>query len=117
MNLIIKNTPSRDICGVGYLIVFYYMLNESKNEKLVIVKKQQENFKQTIRRQTAGYIVAALGLVAGLAWNDAVKGLIDYLFPLAKNTLFVKFFYALVVTIIVVFISTYLLSSTKDSKD
>ncbi len=33
------------------------------------------------KKRVAGYILAGLGLVAGLAWNDAIKALIDSLFP------------------------------------
>lgn len=75
-----------------------------------------QEFKKEIRKQTAGYIVAALGLVAGLAWNDAIKSFIDYLFPLAKDTMFIKLFYALVVTTVVVFVSNYLLKTDQPGK-
>jgi len=54
------------------------------------------------------YIAAALGLVAGLAWNEAIKALIDYVFPLSKNTLIAKFSYAGLITLVVVLITIYL---------
>ncbi|MBI5038070.1 MAG: hypothetical protein HZC01_05210 [Candidatus Kerfeldbacteria bacterium] len=66
-----------------------------------------------MREKTAGYIVAALGLVAGLAWNDAVRALIDALFPLSTNALWMKFVYAIVVTLLVVAVSVQLLTLTK----
>ncbi|PIP45941.1 MAG: hypothetical protein COX15_01875 [Candidatus Colwellbacteria bacterium CG23_combo_of_CG06-09_8_20_14_all_42_19] len=56
-----------------------------------------------------GYIVGALGLVAGLAWNDAIKALIEYLFPLAKNTLLAKFIYAILMTFIIGIVASYLI--------
>jgi len=65
--------------------------------------------KEEIKRQTAGYMTAALGLVAGLAWNDAIKSLIEAFYPFAKDGVFAKFFYAILITIIVVFISISLL--------
>ncbi|OGZ69815.1 MAG: hypothetical protein A3D35_00900 [Candidatus Staskawiczbacteria bacterium RIFCSPHIGHO2_02_FULL_34_9] len=73
--------------------------------------------KKEVREKTIGYILAALGLVAGLAWNEAIKGSIDSIFPNSGNGLFVKFFYAVVVTLIVVIISMYLgsLIREKDS--
>lgn len=55
-----------------------------------------------IKGKALGYISAALGLVAGLAWNDAIVGLIDFLFPLTRNTVLVKFVYAIILTIVVV---------------
>lgn len=61
-----------------------------------------------IKQQTLGFVTAALGLVAGLAWNDAIKALIEYLFPLQKSTVTVKFVYALLITIVVVIVTAYL---------
>ncbi len=55
-----------------------------------------------------GYVVGALGLTAGLAWNEAIKALIEYLFPLSKNNLVAKFIYASIITLVVVVISVYL---------
>ncbi|MBU1131574.1 hypothetical protein KJ840_05590 [Patescibacteria group bacterium] len=49
-----------------------------------------------------GYMVAALGLVAGLAWNDAIKSLIEFLFPNQQNSLTAKFGYAVIITIVIV---------------
>lgn len=65
------------------------------------------NLKEEIKGQTTGYIVAALGLVAGLAWNEAIKALIDHLFPLSQNSLLAKFVYAILVTILVVIVTSY----------
>jgi hypothetical protein len=65
--------------------------------------------KEQIKEQTAGYMTAALGLVAGLAWNDAIKSLIEAFYPFAKDGLFAKFLYAVIITIVVVFISRSLL--------
>ena len=62
-----------------------------------------------IREQTVGYILAAFGLVAGLAWNEAIKSLIETLFPFSKGTVFAKFFYAIFITAVFVFISQHIL--------
>jgi hypothetical protein len=61
-----------------------------------------------LRGRTIGYISGALGLVAGLAWNDAISELIETLFPLAKETVLLKFVYALIVTAAVVILVKYL---------
>jgi hypothetical protein len=61
-----------------------------------------------IRTQTFGYISAALGLVAGLAWNEAIKTLIDTLFPLSKDTVVAKFAYAIIITGLIVVLLQYL---------
>lgn len=67
-----------------------------------------EQLKKEIKERSMGYIVAALGVVAGLAWNEAIKGLIDYLFPLSTNSIVAKFIYALLMTLVVVVFTVYL---------
>lgn len=70
------------------------------------IKQKEKEF----RSQIVGYIVAALGLVAGLAWNEAIRSLIDYLFPFSGgNGLAAKFVYAALVTIVIVLVSSYLI--------
>ena len=55
-----------------------------------------------------GYILAGFGLVAGLAWNEAIKEFIAYLFPLSKDTMLAKFAYASILTFILVLVTIYL---------
>jgi hypothetical protein len=64
--------------------------------------------KKELRGRTFGYVSAALGLVAGLAWNDAIKNMIETIFPLSKDTIMVKFLYAIIVTIAVVILIKYM---------
>ena len=59
------------------------------------------------------YFEAGLGIIAGLAWNEAVKALIEYFIPLSGNTVLAKFVYAVVITFVVVLISVYLTSILK----
>lgn len=70
--------------------------------------RKEEVLGVEIKKRIIGYIVAASGLVAGLAWNDAIKSMIEYLFPLEKNTLAIKFIYAVIITVIVVMVTVYL---------
>ncbi len=72
---------------------------------------------EEIRKQTLGYIVGALGLVTGLAWNEAIKALIEYLFPLSQNTLLAKFIYALLITAIVVIFTNYVIGIESKEKN
>jgi lysylphosphatidylglycerol synthetase-like protein (DUF2156 family) len=69
--------------------------------------------KSELRERTLGYVVAAFGIVAGLAWNDAVKSLIEYVFPGDKNSLIVKFIYAVIITVLVVVVTTMLMRFAK----
>ncbi len=72
------------------------------------LKERGRGLRHDVRIKTAGYLIAAFGLVAGLAWNDAVTSLINYLFPFAANTVLAKFIYAALITLVVVVIGTYL---------
>jgi hypothetical protein len=49
-------------------------------------------------------VTAAFGLVAALAWNTAIQELFTLVFP-AAGDLIAKFLYAIVVTVIVVFVT------------
>ena len=60
--------------------------------------------------------MAGMGLVAGLAWNEAIKALIEYLYPLDQNSLLAKFIYAALITVIIVMFSTYLFGPKEDKK-
>ncbi|MDB4940386.1 MAG: hypothetical protein JWO40_811 [Candidatus Doudnabacteria bacterium] len=70
--------------------------------------EESKKIKHEIRTQTIGYIIAAFGLVAGLAWNEAVKALIDSFFKDAAHSLTAKFLYAIAITMIVVVLTMYL---------
>jgi hypothetical protein len=63
-----------------------------------------------IRKQTITYVMSAFGIVAGLAWNDAIKALIEHFYPFGSaNGLAAKFVYAVIVTIIVVLVTLQLI--------
>ena len=53
---------------------------DSLSSQMGRLKEEGNEIKKEIHEHTLGYIVAALGLVAGLAWNEAVKSLIEYFF-------------------------------------
>lgn len=72
------------------------------------LKEKSAELKKEFQKKVIGYILAAFGLVAGLAWNEAIRSLIDYLFPLSKNSLLAKFIYAFFVTLAVVLAAAYL---------
>lgn len=72
------------------------------------LKGEPSKIRKEMRERTFSYLVAAFGLVAGLAWNEAVRSLIDYLLPSSANTVLAKFIYAILITIIVVTFTVYL---------
>lgn len=82
-------------------------------------KKRAVQLKAQLREKTSGYILTALGLVAGLAWNDAIGSAIKYFFPADTGGIIPKFIYAIIVTIVIVIISNSLLRvlQVQDEKD
>jgi len=75
--------------------------------------ENQSNLQQEMREKTVGYILAAFGLVAGLAWNEAIKSFIDLFFPSSGNSILIKFIYAIIITFVVVIMSFYLVKLNK----
>ncbi len=71
-------------------------------------QENKPSIKREIRIRTVGYIVGAFGLVAGLAWNDAIRSLIEHLFPVEVNSLWAKFIYAIIITLVVIFVSVWI---------
>ncbi len=73
---------------------------------------ETKEIKHQIKQKTIEYIATALGLVAALAWNDAIKSAIDYFF-ITGNGVLAKVVYAALLTIIVVVITYYLVTFQK----
>lgn len=69
------------------------------------IKEHAKKVRDTTRERTLGFITAALSLVAGLAWNDAITAMIKEVFPVGTSNLLAKFAYAALVTVVVVTLS------------
>ncbi len=78
------------------------------------MKEQSREVNRKLKEQTITYLTTAFGFVAGLAWNEAIKALIDNFFPLGKNTVWAKLFYAVFVTLLVVLVTRSLLVFNKE---
>lgn len=52
-------------------------------------------------------IITALGLVAALAWNTAIQSLFTVIFGEAGGKLAGQFFYAILITLVVIFATIY----------
>lgn len=86
-------------------------------DKFGRLRHGSRDFQREVRERTIGYVLAGLGVVAGLAWNEAISALIEYLFPLSKNGVLAKFFYAILMTIFVVFVTVYLMKWLKKEEE
>ena len=64
------------------------------------IKKTEREF----REKTITLILGGFGLVAALAWNEAIKSLFETFFE-KSNELIGKFIYAIIVTVVVVIVS------------
>lgn len=71
-------------------------------------------FQEELRKRTFGYITTAFGLVAGLAWNEAIKAVIERFFPMSTSGMIAKFAYAIIITAVLVIVSLYILKTDKD---
>jgi len=78
-------------------------------EKIRTLEDEKSRVERDLRKITAGYIIAAFGFVAGLAWRDVSMALVEYLFPMTKDTILAKFIYAILVSIALAFASIYVL--------
>ncbi len=80
------------------------------------VKKRSSKVASDVRERTISYLTAAFGLVAGLAWNEAIKGFIEAYYPLAQDSVMAKFIYALAVTLVLVIMTSVLLKLSKTTE-
>lgn len=85
-----------------------------------LIQKAQEEVKETRQEfymQTVTLLNGAFAFIAALAWNEAVKALIDSYFP-SGSGLYSRFTYAIILTLLVVLISSRLnMLSKKFSKE
>ncbi len=71
-------------------------------------QEEKKSLKIEVLEKVAVLATSGLGLVAALAWNDAVKALFAQLFPQPNNNILALLGYALLITIIVVIITVQL---------
>ena len=77
------------------------------------INAQELMIRKEVKKHTITYILAALSFVVGLAWNDAIKTLIEYFFPLNQDSILAKLIYAFLITFIVVLTTVYFVKSTE----
>lgn len=77
----------------------------------MIINGEVSNFTKTFKNNFTTLLISALGLVAALSWNDAIKEAIIKLIP-GENTVIYRFYIAVTITIISV-TATYFLSKFK----
>lgn len=78
------------------------------NSKLQKIKENSQKLQEEVRSKLVGYILTAFGVVAGLAWNDAITTIINTFVPGDKNTIVAKLIYAVIITVAVVILGIYI---------
>ena len=68
--------------------------------------EEKKSLKIEVLEQIAALATSGFGLVAALAWNEAIKAFFAKLFPQPGNNVIALFIYALFITILVVLITT-----------
>lgn len=85
---------------------------ESYSEKIGggmdAVSKEAARVRGEVRDRVATYIIGGLGVVVGLSWNEAIKSIIDYVYPAASGgSIYAKVLYAVILTLVVVLVTIY----------
>jgi uncharacterized membrane protein required for colicin V production len=88
-----------------------------EKEELTGFRKRVHEARRGVWRKTLTYMSAGLGLVIGLAWNDAIVTFINRVFPDPRNTVIAKFVYAFVITFLVGLVLFYVERAMEDKKD
>ena len=72
--------------------------------------------KAQVIEKIAALTTAAFGLVAALAWNDAIKKLFEVIFGKSSNVA-IMFLYAIIITVVVVLVTMKLSKATGKLKE
>lgn len=70
--------------------------------------EEKKSLKLAVLEQVSTLATAGFGLVAALAWNDAIRVLFDSVFPSPEGSLVAKLTYAFVITAVVVVVTIQL---------
>jgi len=71
-------------------------------------QQEKKDLKIEILEKISSLATAGFGLVAALAWNDAIKSLFAKFFPRPGDNLLALLAYAVLITILVVVVTIYL---------
>ena len=95
-------------------------LKEKSPLKNIETGKLTKNLKEArnaVKKRMFSYIAAGFGLVIGFAWNDAISSLIKQLFPDGASSIFAKFIYAFILTVIIGYTLFYIEKALTDENE
>ena len=91
-----------------------YMTDQAKpqitrpDSNQVKQEAEKKDLKVEVLEKISSLATAGFGLVAALAWNDAIKAAFEQLFPKPGGNLIALISYAVIITVIVVIITIQL---------
>ncbi len=88
------------------------MVIQKLRGRTIAIRNEVGEFRRILRENYTTLIISSFGLVAALAWNEAIKELISTVVPL-QGHLSAKLYSAIIITTISV-IATYLLSKLRN---
>jgi len=99
-----KNTLWIAVCKTARISYHYGMSNPLLDK----IREDKRKVKEEVRSRTVTALTTALGLVAGLAWNNAINALITQFFPSPGKNIPALFLYAFLLTIAVAVLAYYM---------
>jgi len=89
---------------------------ENQNERPVKkISKRVKGLTREVSAQILNLATSSLGLVAALAWNDAVQSIFKEYFPTSSGVV-AKIIYALVVSVLIVIVTVNLTKLSRIAK-
>lgn len=85
----------------------------TEEETKAKLKEQARLTSIKIKKELLKAVVAALFFIATLAWRDAINITIDNYYPLKKDAISMKYFYATILTLSAVLITVFVLKEDK----
>ena len=80
------------------------------------IKEHTKTLAKEFKKQTITLLLGSFGLVAALAWNDAIKAVLESVFPAGSEALWAKLGYAVIFTLVLVLVTLLLLRPTEEEK-
>jgi len=71
------------------------------------LEEEKRKIETAFKNQLGTILIAAFAFVAGLSWREVINSLMEYLFPIDKDTVLAKFIYAVVLTFFLTLIYAY----------
>lgn len=84
--------------------------------KIKEAKEDVTEFASDVWEKVTGYLLAAFGLVAGLAWNDAIKAIIQTVWPIENEGARAQLIYAIAMTLLVIVVTAIFVKLSKKNQ-